>query len=142
MCTSFKRELLDGVHSFGTAVIREDTDPDTFKLALYTASANLSSDTTVYTTDGEISGDGYSAGGIELVVSVDPASSGTTAYTSFENAVWTSASFTARAALIYNSTQGNKAVAVLDFGSDKTTTNTFTVEFPTANASNAIIRIS
>ena len=142
MCTSFKQELLDGIHAFGTTVARANTLPDTFKIALYTANANISSATTVYTTDGEVSGGGYVAGGITLTVSQSPVSDGTTAYLSFNNAVWSSVSFTARAALIYNSTQGNKAVAILDFGSDKTAGPNFTIEFPTANASNAIIRIS
>lgn len=142
MCTSFKTELLDGIHAFGATVIRASTTPDTFKMALYTANANITSSTTEYTTDGEVSGGGYVAGGLTLSVNPDPAASGTTAYLSFDNAQWLSVSFTARAALIYNSTQGNKAVAVLDFGSDKTAGPNFTVEFPTANASNAIIRIS
>lgn len=142
MCTSFKTELLDGIHAFGTTVVRASDTPDTFKIALYTASANISASTTEYTTDGEVSGGGYTAGGLTLTVNPVPASYGTTAFLSFDNAAWTSVSFTTRAALIYNSTQGNKAVAVLDFGSDKTAGPNFTVEFPTANASNAIIRIS
>lgn len=142
MCTSFKQELLDGIHAFGTTVVRASTAADTFKIALYTSLANISSATTVYTTDGEVSGGGYTAGGEVLTVSTAPTFAGTTAYLSFEDAVWSDVSFTARAALIYNSTQGNKAVAVIDFGSEKISGPNFTIQFPTANASNAIIRIA
>ena len=131
--TSFKVQILEGVHNFTS---------DTFKIALYTGSASLGADTTVYTTTGETSGTGYTAGG-ETLTPTTPTSSGTTAYVSFANVSWTSASFTARAALIYNATQGNKSVAVLDFGSDKTVSgSTFTITFPTADASNAIVRIA
>ena len=131
--TSFKVQLLEGVHDFLT---------DTFKIALYTGNASLGPDTTVYTTSNEITGTGYTAGGNTLTATT-PTSSGTVAYVSFANTSWTSASFTARAALIYNSTQGNKSVAVLDFGSDKTVANsTFTITFPVADASNAIVRIA
>ena len=131
--TSFKVQLLEGVHNFTS---------DTFKIALYTGSASLDSTTTVYTTTGETSGTGYTAGG-ETLTPTTPTSSGTTAYVSFANVSWASASFTARAALIYNATQGNKSVAVLDFGSDKTVSgSTFTITFPTADASNAIVRIA
>ena len=111
-----------------------------YKIALYTAAANLSYETLAYTTDGEISGTGYTAGGNTLTRIV-PATSGQVAYISFQNTTWNPASFTARGALIYNSTT-NAAVAVLDFGSDKTATNTFTVTFPTADATNAIIRFT
>ena len=131
--TSFKVELLEGVHDFLT---------DTFKIALYTGNASLGPDTTVYTTSNEITGTGYTAGGNTLTATT-PTSSGTVAYVSFANTSWSSASFTARAALIYNSSQGNKSVAVLDFGSDKTVSNsTFTITFPVADASNAIVRIA
>lgn len=143
MCTSFKVQILDGVHNFGTGVVRASTAADTFKIALYTSSATLDASTTVYTTSGETSGTGYTAGGNTLTVSVVPTSSGTTAYLSFSNTSWTTATITARGALIYNATQGNAAVAVLDFGSDKTSTaGTFQINFPTADASNAIIRIA
>lgn len=142
LCTSFKVELLDGVHAFGTTVVRAVTTPDVFKIALYTSSANIGPDTTAYTTANEVSGGGYTAGGKTLDVNPVPAASGTTALLSFDNVTWTGASFTARAALIYNSTQGNKAVCVLDFGSDKTGGPNFTIDFPTADAANAIIRIS
>jgi len=134
MCTSFKVDLLDGEHDFGA---------DTFKIALYTSSATLGATTTAYSATNETSGTGYSAGGNTLTVSTTPTSSGTTAYLSFANTTWSTASITARGALIYNSTNANKAVAVLDFGSDKTSTaGDFTIQFPTADASNAIIRIA
>lgn len=134
MCTSFKVDLLDGEHDFGV---------DTFKIALYTSSATLDATTTAYSATNETSGTGYTAGGNTLTVSTTPTSSGTTAYISFANTTWSTASITARGALIYNSTNANKAVAVLDFGSDKTSTaGDFTINFPTADASNAIIRIA
>lgn len=134
MCTSFKVDLLDGAHDFGV---------DTFKIALYTSAATLGASTTAYSATNETSGTGYTAGGNTLTVSVTPTSSGTTAYISFANTTWSVASITARGALIYNSTNANKAVAVLDFGSDKTSTaGDFTINFPTADASNAIIRIA
>ena len=134
MCTSFKVDLLDGEHDFGA---------DTFKIALYTSSATLDATTTAYSATNETSGTGYSAGGNTLTVSTTPTSSGTTAYISFSNTTWSTASITARGALIYNSTNANKAVAVLDFGSDKTSTaGDFTIQFPAADASNAIIRIA
>lgn len=140
--TSFKVELLQGVHNFGP------TSPNTFKVALYTADANLGYDTTVYTATNEVVGAGYSAGGNTLTISISPTAANNnsgvpTAYISFANTSWAGASFTARAALIYNSTQGNKSVAVLDFGSDKTVANdTFQITFPTADANSAIVRIS
>jgi hypothetical protein len=134
MCTSFKVDLLDGEHDFGA---------DTFKIALYTSSATLDATTTAYSATNETSGTGYTAGGNTLTVSTTPTSSGTTAYISFSNTTWSTASITARGALIYNSTNADKAVAVLDFGSDKTSTaGDFTIQFPTADASNAIIRIA
>lgn len=140
--TSFKVELAQGIHNFGP------TSPDTFKVALYTAAANIGPTTTVYTTSGEVVGTGYTAGGNTLAISVTPTSgnnsSGTpTSYWSFNNTSWAGASFTARGALIYNSTEGNKSVAVLDFGSDKTVNNdTFQIIFPTPDANSAIVRIS
>ena len=137
MCTSFKVELLDAIHDFGAG-------GDTFKIALYTSSATLGATTTVYTTTGEVASTGnYVAGGNTLTVSVVPTSTGTTAFLSFANTTWSAATITARGALIYNSSKSNKAVAVLDFGSDKTSTDgDFTINFPTADASNAIIRIA
>jgi len=140
--TSFRVELLQAVHNFGP------TSPNTFKISLYTAAASLDANTTVYTTSDEVVGTGYTAGGNTLVISVSPTSGNNTAgvptaYIDFSDTSWSGASFTARAALIYNSTQGNKAVAVLDFGSDKTVSNTtFQIVFPTADANSAIVRIS
>lgn len=145
MATSFKIEILDGIHNFGTGVIRAATTADTFKIALYTSSATLDATTTVYTTSNEVVGTGYTAGGYTLTISQVPTNggSGTTAYLSFGNASWTTATITARGAMIYNSTQSNKCVAVLDFGSDKSSTaGTFQINFPTADATNAIIRIA
>ena len=140
--TSFKVELLQAVHSFGP------TSPDTFKIALYTAAADIGPNTTVYTTSNEVVGAGYVAGGNTLVISTSPTSgdnnqSVPTAFISFSNSTWASATFTARGALIYNSTEGDKSVAVLDFGADKTVNNdTFQIIFPTASATSAIVRIS
>lgn len=140
--TSFKTELLQAVHNFGP------TSADTFKIALYTAAADLNATTTVYSTSNEVTGTGYVAGGNTLVINVSPTASDNsygvpTAYISFANTTWSTASFTARAALIYNSSQDNKSVAILDFGSDKTVSGTnFTVQFPTATSNSAIVRIS
>ena len=136
MCTSFKVELLTGTHDF------TNSTGDTFKLALYTSSATLGASTTAYSATNEASGTGYSAGGGTLT-NVTPTSSGTTAFTDFADLTFSSATITARGCLIYNSTDSDKAVAVLDFGGDKTSTNgDFTIQFPTADASNAIIRIA
>ena len=139
ICTSFKVELLKGVHDF-TA-----TTGDTFKIALYTSSATLGASTTAYTTSNEItnsSGTAYTAAGATLT-SVTPTTSGTTAICDFADVSYTSASFTANGALIYNDSQSDKAVAVIAFGGDKTVSSgTFTIQFPTADASNAIIRIA
>lgn len=140
--TSFKVELLQAVHNFGP------TGADTFKIALYTGNAALGPSTTAYTTDNEVTGTGYTAGGIALTISQTPTSGVNiqkvpTAYISFAPAIWANATFIARGALIYNQTEGNKSVAVLDFGSDKVVNNqTFTVEFPVATADDAIVRIS
>lgn len=135
-CTSFKKELLEAVHNFTS---------HTFKIALYTDSADLGAGTTVYSTTNEItntSGTAYTAGGKSLTT-IAPTSSGTVAFVDFENISWTSASFTARGALIYNSSASNKAVAVLDFGSNRVVSNdTFEVQFPVSSATTAIIRIS
>jgi len=133
-CTIFKSNLLAGNEDFATG------SPYTYKIALYTANANIGPDTTAYTSDGEITGTGYTATGKNLTV-IPVASSGTVAYISFSNVTWDPASFTARGALIYNSTTG-AAVCVLDFGSDKTATNTFTVTFPAATSTAAVIRIA
>ena len=141
MCTSFKQELLEGGHNF------KNSGGDTFKLAMYTNSASFNAATTAYTTSNEVSGSGYSAGGGTLT-RVDPSLSGTTALTDFSDLTFTSATVTARGALIYNTTTGGGSsttdtVVVLDFGSDKTSTaGDFTIQFPAADASNAIIRIA
>jgi len=135
MCTSFKQELLTGTHNFTTG-------QDAFKIALYTSSATLGATTTAYSATNEASGTGYSAGGNALT-NVTPVTSGTTAYTDFDDVSWTSSTITARGALIYNTSQANKAVCVLDFGSDKSSSSgTFSIIFPTASASDAIIRIA
>ena len=145
LATSFKVEILDGIHNFGTGVIRASTAADTFKIALYTATAALNATTTIYDTTDEVTGAGYTAGGNTLVISQVPTSTNTetVAWLNFQNSSWPNSTFSANGALIYNSTQGNKAVAVLNFGSTKTTTNqTFTVTFPASSSSAAIIRIT
>jgi len=145
LTTSFKVQILDGIHNFGVGVIRTTTAADTFKIALYSTLATLNSTTTEYTTQDEVTGTGYVAGGNTLVISQAPTSTDTetVAWLNFENSSWANATFSADGALIYNSTQGNKAVAVLNFGSTKTTTNqTFTVTFPASTSSAAIIRIT
>lgn len=129
-CVSFKAECYQGIH---------DLLNDIIKMALYTSAASLDETTTVYTTTGEISGAGYVAGGQTMTgatVSVD----GGVAYVNFDNVVWNPASFTARGALIYNSSKANRAIAVLDFGSDKTVTTSFTVQMPANTATSALIR--
>ena len=133
-CTVFKVNLLKALENFNTG------SPYVYRIALYTAVANLNADTLLYTTDGEITGTGYTAGG-ELLYPTVPVSSDGVAYLSFANVTWTPANFTCRGALIYNSTTG-AAVAVLNFGSDKTATTTFTVTFPTSTSTSAVIRIS
>jgi len=137
MCTSFKQALLDGEMDFSS-----DT-AQTFKIALYTSSATLDASTTAYSVTNEVSGTGYSAGGNTLTISANPTTSGTTAFLDFADTTWSSATITARGALIYKSGGSNPAVAVLDFGGDKTSTaGDFTIQFPTADASNAIVRIA
>jgi len=143
MATSFKVDLLNGVHAFGTTVTRGSTNADTFKIALYTSSATLDATTTAYTVTNEVSGTGYTAGGNTLTVSQTPTSTSTTAWLDFADTTWASSTITANGALIYNDTNSDKAVAVLAFGGDKTSTNgDFTIVFPTADSSNAIIRIA
>jgi len=143
MATSFKVDLLNGVHAFGTTVTRGSTNADTFKIALYTSSATLDATTTAYSTTNEVSGTGYTAGGNTLTVSQTPTSTSTTAWLDFADTTWASSTITANGALIYNDTNSDKAVAVLAFGGDKTSTNgDFTIVFPTADSSNAIIRIA
>jgi len=135
MCDSFKVELLNGVQNFSA---------DTFKIALYTSAATLSNATTAYTTSNEVAtGGGYTAGGNTLSVSQVPTSTGNVAFISFANSSWSNATITAAGALIYNNSKGNSAVAALSFGGDKTSTSgTFTVIFPTPDATSAIIRIA
>ena len=150
MCTSFKSELLQGIHNFhngsGGGTTTTTGTGNTFKIALFTSSATLAASTTAYATTNEVSGTGYSAGGNTLT-NVDPTTSGTTALTDFADTSWSSASITARGALIYNSSttagSANRAVCALDFGADKTSTSgDFVIQFPAADASNAIIRIA
>jgi len=131
--TSFKKELYTAVHNLAT---------DTIKIALYTANADLNADTTVYsnTNPYEVSGTGYTAGG-ETMTGVQISSSGYVAYVNWDNVSWTAA-LTARCALIYNVTQGDKSIAVLDFGSDKTSTTTFTITMPANTSTTALIRSS
>jgi hypothetical protein len=135
MATSFKVQILNGQHNF-TA--------NTFKLALYTSSATLGENTTAYAATNEVASTGnYSAGGNTLTVSVTPTNTGNVAFISFANTSWANATITANGALIYNANLSNAAVCVLAFGGDKTSTNgTFAVNFPTADASNAIIRLT
>ena len=141
LCTSFKKELLERKHDFNS------TSAHTFKIALFTSAATLGASTTNYTTTNEVVGTGYTAGGIALT-NIDPTSSGTTAFIDFNDATFSSATITAAGALIYNTTTDGgtgttNAVAVISFGGDKTSTNgDFVVQFPTADATNAIIRIA
>ena len=144
---SFKVDLLSGGMNFNNSnrALAANTQ-DVFKIALYTSSASLSATTTAYTTTGEITGTGYSAGGATLSITQLPTSTGsptTTAYINFTNVSWSGASFTAAGALIYNSTNANKSVAVLSFGSDKTVNaGIFTIQFPTAGVGASIVQIS
>lgn len=134
---TFKAGLASGTFNFSS---------DTFKIALYNSTADLGPTTSAYTTSGEITGSGYTAGGVTLTVSVTPTTgndpSNTVAYLSFANATWSPAAFTCRGALIYKSGGGNPTVCVLDFGGDKTCTTSFEVQFPAANSTSAIIRIA
>jgi hypothetical protein len=130
--TSFKKELYQGIHDLTT---------DVLKIALYTANADLNAATTAYSTTNEITGTGYTAGG-KLITDVTVQSSNYTAYVSFANPYWNPAAFTTRCALIYNVTKGNKSICVLDFGSDKTCTTTFTITLPANTSTAALIRSS
>ena len=134
MCSSFKQQILLGEH---------DMDTDVFKIALYTSAANLDATTTVYTTSGEVAtGGGYTAGGNTLT-GATVSLTGTTAFVDFSDTSWSAATITARGALIYNSSKSNKAVAVLDFGSDKISSGgTFTIQFPANDSASAIVRIA
>lgn len=145
MCTSFKSQILSGIHALGTTVTRGSTAADSLKAALYLASASLGAGTTVYSASGEVSGTNYTAGGVAITNATPPTSSGTTAY-------WTpSASFTYSnvtlstsfdAVLVYNSTQGDKAISVHTFGAQTVTAGNFVLTMPTNDASNALIRIA
>lgn len=135
-CTSFKQGLMKGLHDF------DNPGGNTFKIALYTSSATLGAATTEYDVSNEVTGTGYSAGGNTLTA-VTPTTSGTTAYTDFADTTWSNATITANGALIYNANSANASCVVLAFGSDKTSSNgDFTIVFPTANATDAIIRIA
>jgi len=137
MTTSFKQQLLEGGHNFKTS----GAGGDTFNIALYTSSASLDASTTAYTTSNEASGTGYTAKGAVLT-NVTPTTGGTTAFVDFDNVTFSSSTITARGALIFNDTKSDTSVAVLDFGSDKSSTSgDFTIQFPTPDATNAIIRI-
>ena len=137
MCTSFKQALLDGEMDFSS-----DT-AQSYKIALYTSSASLDAATTAYTTSNEVTGTGYTAGGNTLSISTNPTTGGTTAFLSFNTTTWTTATITARGALIYQAGGSTPAVAVLDFGSDKgSSAGDFQITFPAANATDAIIRIA
>ena len=132
LCSSFKQESWLGIH---------DLDTDTLKLALYTANADLSQATTVYTLTGEVSGTGYTAGG-EILTGVQVLLSGTTAYVTFNNPMWTGASFVCRGGLIYNTSKADRAIAVLDFGADKTASGNFTIQLPASTATTALLRFA
>jgi len=132
LCSSFKQESWLGIH---------DLDTNVLKMALYTGQANLSQATTVYTASGEVVGTGYAAGG-EILTGVQVLLSGTTAYVVFDNPTWAGASFTCRGGLIYNASKADRAIAVLDFGADKTASGTFTIQLPAATATTALLRFA
>ena len=139
--TSFKVQLAQGLHNFGP------TSPNTFYIALFTSNATINAATTQYSNAlvGEVTGGGYTQGGQQLTITQTPtsgATGGTVAYWSFQNVVWSPASFTARGALIYNASQSNASVAILDFGSDKVCNTSFTIQFPAVTNTNAILRIA
>lgn len=145
MCTSFKTEILDGIHALGTTVIRAGTGADTLKAALYLASATVNASTTAYSASGEVTGAGYSAGGITATNANQPANSGTTAYwTPSASFTYTSVTLTTAfdAVLIYNSSQSNKAISVHTFGSQTVTAGTFVLSMPTNDASTGLLRIA
>jgi hypothetical protein len=147
-CTSAKVEMFNGIHAMGTSVVRAGTTPDSFKAALYVTTATKNAATTVYNSTDEVSGSGYSAGGVDLTGSPDwiaPSSSSTTAFTTpTASIVFTSVTLATAfdCVLIYNSTQGNKAISVHTFGSQTVTAGTFTLTQPTNDASNALLRLT
>lgn len=145
MCTSFKQELLNGIHAFGTTVTRGGTGADSFKAALYLASATYNASTTAYSATGEVSGTNYTAGGVTISSWNAPATSGTTAYTTpTASFAWTTVTLSTSfdAVLIYNSTQTNRAVSVHTFGGTTVTAGNFTLTMPTNDATNGLIRIA
>ena len=144
MATSFKVEILKGLHAFGTSVIRAGTTADTFRVALYTSSATMDATTTAYSVTNEVSGTNYTAGGEAITIVTAPTSTSTTAWLDFTDVTWATSTITARGALIYNDTSsGNLAVGVLDFGSDKTSTaGNFSIVWPAGDSTNAIIRVA
>ena len=145
MCTSFKGEILSGIHALGTTVTRAGTGADTLKAALYLASASIGAGTTAYSVTGEVSGTGYSAGGVTVTNATAPTTSGTTGYwTPSASLTYTTVTLTTAfdCVLIYNSTQSNKAISAHTFGSQTVTAGTFTLTMPTNDATNALIRIA
>ena len=145
MATSFKGEILSGIHALGTTVIRAGTGADTLKAALYLASATLNAATPSYTVTGEVSGTGYSAGGVTVTNANPPTTSGTTGYwTPSASLTYTTVTLTTAfdCVLIYNSTQSNKAISAHTFGSQTVTAGTFTLTMPVSDATNALIRIA
>lgn len=145
LCTSFKVDLMNGIHAFGTTVARGGTTKDTFKGALYLASATMNASTTAYTSTGEASGTGYTAGGATITNGTAPNSSGTTAFWTPDGSLsWSTVTLGSAvdALLIYNSTQSNKAVGVFTFGALTITAGTLTISFPTNDASTGLVRIA
>jgi hypothetical protein len=144
VCTSFKVDQFNGIHAFGTSVVRAATTPDTFKAALYLASGSLGASTTAYSTTSEVSGTGYTAGGVTVTNATAPTSSGTTAYwTPSASFAWTTMTASAfDAVLLYNATQSNKAVAVFNFGSQTVTASNFTLTMPANAAATALLQIA
>lgn len=145
VATSFKTELLNGVHAFGTSVVRAATTPDTFKAALYLTTASIGAGTTAYTATGEVTGSGYTAGGVTVTYGTAPTSSGTTAYvTPSASIVYSSVTLSTAfdCVLIYNSTQGNKAVSSHTFTAQTITAGTLTLTMPTNDSSNALLRLA
>jgi len=145
MCTSYKTEILSGIHAFGTSVIRASTAADTLKAALYLASSSQGAGTTAYGVSGEVSGTNYTAGGVTVTNATAPTSSGTTAYwTPSASFSWTNVTLSTSfdCALVYNSTQSNKAISVHTFGAQTVTAGNFTLTMPTNDATNALVRIA
>jgi len=145
MCTSFKTEILSGIHALGTSVVRASTAADTLKAALYLASASQGAGTTAYAVTDEVTGTNYSAGGITVTNATAPTSTGTTAYwTPSASFSWTNVTLSTSfdCALVYNSTQSNKAISVHTFGAQTVTAGNFTLTMPTNDATNALVRIA